>query len=162
MKQTMNKLFSVSLIVVIVVVMLLSLMLSPEGAQGLWRKIAYNIFIMIGAGLIGRKLLSLNNNWARSTKLHIVLGVVVFILTVFISVPCITDFSSEHKVREVLKSSCKLFPSSHSYYILLNTGEKFEISSDTYFSLLGHPDCNLTIEYYPNSKTAVRISWYSD
>lgn len=160
MKQNMMKLYAVLIIVVIVVVLLLSLLLSPEGVQGLWRKIFFNLFIMIAAGLIGMRLLSLNENLAHNAKIHLGLGIAVLILTVLISVPCITDFSSEHEVREVLKSSCKLFPSSHSYYILLNTGEKFEISSKTYFSLLGHPDCNLTIEYYPNSKTAVRISGY--
>lgn len=160
MKQTMMKLFTVSLVVVIVVAFVLRFLLSPEGVQGLWRKIAFNTITMIAVGMIGMKILSLNDNWAHNAKIRIVLGIVVSILTVLISVPCITDFSSEHEVREVLKSSCKLFHSNRSYYILLNTGEKFEISSKTYFSLLGHPDCNLTIEYYPNSKTAVRISGY--
>ena len=158
------KVYVVSLIIVLAVIFALLLLLSAEGTAGLWRKILINILIMYGAGIIGLRILMMKDTLFHNAKSHIVLWIVACVLAGLISIPCIKDFSSEHEVREILRSSCSLTSikniGHYRYYIILNTGEKIEIATDTYFSLLGIKDCTLTIEYYPNTKTAVKISGY--
>ena len=163
MKNDKAKIFVVLFIVSLAVIFILLSILSPEGTAGLWRKIIMNILMMFAVGLIGTKIFMAKDNIFLNAKAYIFMWSITLVLACLISIPCIADFSSEHEMKEISSSSCSLSRVrniGYRYYILLNTGEKIEISANTYFSLLGQKDCTLRIEYFPNTKTAVKISGY--
>ncbi len=155
MREKFRKVYGFSLIIFWGVGLIIYALLSAEGTEGLWRKMISNLLVMYIIGCVGTML---NDKFFHNAKAEIVSWIIGLVISVLISAPCIKDFSSEHEVREILRSSCDIFSSKRNSYLYLNTGETIVIDSNTYFSLLGHQDCLLRVEYYPNTKIAVNIT----
>jgi hypothetical protein len=137
--------------------------LPSEGTTGLWRRIVLNMLAGWGVAIVGLAVLEKITGEDENPIILIGVWITGAVLAGVLSIPVISDFSAEHKVIEVLSSSCDEI-STHgfdrSHYLVLDTGERIEISSNTYFDLLGQNRCTLRIEYYPNTKVAVSISGY--